>query len=670
MDGEIRLPIEVVDNATAALNDIIKSFNKFKDVTDKTNKMNAFEKLISDGDKAEKVMKTLGFKTSGFATALSGIANASNRWGKVQALAETSKILMDMSDKATVLQGKLALALDQGSSVNAFKNQMLQAANEARTSFDAIAEGVTGIGLAAGEMFNDDELLKFTKSLSMLYKIGGATTQETQAAMVQIRQALAKGKLQGDEFKSLSALPGFMDLMAKELGKSKGEIKELASEGKITADVFKNAMLNGADDLQKKLDTIPKTFGDRINEVNNSIEMFRNKLGLMLNAIANCAIAKVIFGAIIQTFNNLKKILDVIQHAFDVVGQAIEKFTKPLKDFADKIGLAEKMTQVLSGVLTGLAIILGIVAAKYVFMGLMALAAGIKAFIAGLLAGSPLYIIILVIALVIGALLALGVNFEQIFSFIGGVVGVTIAFIWDLFLGLLDLVLGIISIFYNKFAMFANFFGNVFKDPIASIIYLFRDMAKSVLSILKSIASALDKLFGSNLAGTVQGWMDDVDNLAEKAVSKWGNGTYEEVMEVKTLTSEDLGLKRLEYGKSWSTGMKIGSSIGAGLDKFIDEASGIMDGTDKLGTGINNISDYDASTGKGSLSTSLDEDTVDELKAFAEIQYRLSYKHITPNVNVNFGDVHETADVQDITKYIKKMMEKDLEEIYITEGGQ
>ena len=666
MDGEIRLPIEVVDNATAALNDIIKSFNKFKDTTDKTKKLTAFDKMIGEADKFEQTINKLGIKTSG---TLSGIAKIA-QGNKLDGFVDTTKALMDMSDKATMLQGKLALALDQGSSVNAFKQQMLEAANEARTSFDAIAEGVTGIGMAAGDMFNDDELLKFTKSLSMLYKIGGATTQETQASMVQIRQALAKGKLQGDEFKSLSSLPGFLDLMANKLGVAKGEVKELASEGKITAEVFKEAMLEGADDLQKKLETIPKTFGDRINEVNNSIENFRNKLGLMLNAIANCTIAKVIFGAIIETFNNLKRILDIIQAAFDAVGEVIDKFTKPLQEFANKIGLAEKATKVLAGVLTGLAIVLAVVAAKYIFMGLMALAAGIKAFIGGLLAGSPLYIIIFVIAIVISALLALGLSFEQIFSFIGGVVGVAIAFIWNLFLGLLDLVLGIISIFYNKFAMFANFFGNIFKDPIASIIYLFRDMAKSVLGILKSIASALDKLFGSNLAGTVQGWMDGVDSLAEKAADKWGNGKYEEVMEVKTLTSEDLGLQRMKYSDGWSTGMKIGGEIGSGIDNALSKIDGIGDGTDMFGKGENTIGDYDASTGKGSLSTKLDEDTVDELKAFAEIQYKLSYKHITPNVNVNFGDVHETADVQDITKYIKKMMEKDLEELYITEGGQ
>ena len=121
-----------------------------------------------------------------------------------------------------------------------------------------------------------------------------------------------------------------------------------------------------------------------------------------------------------------------------------------------------------------------------------------------------------------------------------------------------------------------------------------------------------------------------------------------EITQTKTDATVELGSAcNLNITDFFELGSKVNTS-----DILIDTSS----------VDANTIGDYDASTGKGSLSTKLDEDTVDELKAFAEIQYRLSYKHITPNVNVNFGDVHETADVQDITKYIKKIMEKDIKE--------
>lgn len=669
MDGEIRLPIEVVDNATAALNGIIKSFNQFKDTTDEINKKSSFgdkivngidsavgkiDKFLNKASKGEKIMQSFGVKTTGaFSQFVSGNT------------VEGVKALMDMSDEATTLQGKLALALDQGSSVNAFKDKIKEAANEARVSFDAIAEGVTGIGLAAGDMFNDDELLQFTKSLSMLYKIGGATTQETQAAMVQIRQALAKGKLQGDEFKSLSSLPGFMDIMAKELKVTKGEVKELASEGKITAEVFKKAMLGATGELEAKIKTIPMTFKDRFNEVNNSLKMFQNKLGLLFNKLANCKQAVIVFEA-------LKKVFDKLTYAARRFTKWLDKFQ--LKDTADDIEDVEKKADSLANILLGVLLVaVGLLIGKVVLLGLQWIVTGIQAFIATLSVMWPLYLVIAIIALVIYIVMQMGATFQEVCQFIGAFIGFTIALVWNLFLSLVDLILGCVNILGRAFFGIANFFGNVWKDPISSVIYLFRDLANTVLGILKAIASAIDKLFGSNLAGAVQGWMNGVDDLADKAADKWGNGEYDK-NEWEDIKSESLGFKRMDYIDAGVAGYQIGDKIGNGIVNGIEGIKGlfskiddIKDSTDMMGKGLN---DYDASTGTGSLSTKLDEDTVDELKAFAEIQYRLSYKHITPNVNVNFGDVHETADVQDITKYIKKMMEKDLEEIYITEGGQ
>lgn len=669
MDGEIRLPIEVVDNATAALNGIIKSFNQFKNTTDEINKKSSFgdkivngigsavgkiDKFLNKASKGEKIMQSFGVKTTG---AFSQFVGGNT--------VEGVKALMDMSDEATTLQGKLALALDQGSSVNAFKDKIKEAANEARTSFDAIAEGVTGIGLAAGDMFNDDELLQFTKSLSMLYKIGGATTQETQAAMVQIRQALAKGKLQGDEFKSLSSLPGFMDIMAKELNVSKGEVKELASEGKITAEVFKKAMIGSVGELEEKIKTIPMTFKDRFNEVNNSLKMFQNKIGLLFNKLANCKQVVIVFEA-------LKKVFDKLTYAARRFTKWLDKFK--LGDTADDIDEVAKKSDKLADILLGVLLVaVGLLIGKVVLLGLQWIVTGIQAFIATLSVMWPLYLVIAIIALVIYIVMQMGATFQEVCQFIGAFIGFTIALVWNLFLGLVDLILGCVNILGRAFFGIANFFRNVWTNPIAAVIDLFRDLANTVLGILKAIASAIDKLFGSNLAGAVQGWMDGVDNLADKAVRNFAGDDYDRD-EWEDLKSESLGLKRMDYIDAGVAGYQIGDKIGNGIVNGIEGIKGlfgkiddIKDSTDMMGKGLN---DYDASTGTGSLSTKLDEDTVDELKAFAEIQYRLSYKHITPNVNVNFGDVHETANVQDITKYIKKMMEKDLEELYITEGGQ
>ena len=152
-----------------------------------------------------------------------------------------------------------------------------------------------------------------------------------------------------------------------------------------------------------------------------------------------------------------------------------------------------------------------------------------------------------------------------------------IAVIWNAFLALADIILGIIGALINPFIGIANFIGNVFTNPISSIIYLFRDMAVNVLSVIKTIASAIDKVFGTDMAGTVDGWIDGVNTLADKAVEKFApDENYEVKYEKFDLSTESLGLKRMDYGDSFDSGYEFGEGltdfsmpdIGSGLGDF------------------------------------------------------------------------------------------------------
>lgn len=108
-----------------------------------------------------------------------------------------------------------------------------------------------------------------------------------------------------------------------------------------------------------------------------------------------------------------------------------------------------------------------------------------------------------------------------------GVFAVAGAFIANVLMGVLEIGLGIIEFFYNGWVAFANFFGNLFNDPVSSIIYLFADLADGVLNIIQKIAKALDFVFGSHLEDTVKGWREGLSDIADKLAEKYGNGTYE-----------------------------------------------------------------------------------------------------------------------------------------------
>lgn len=83
---------------------------------------------------------------------------------------------------------------------------------------------------------------------------------------------------------------------------------------------------------------------------------------------------------------------------------------------------------------------------------------------------------------------------------------------------------------------------------------LFFDLADTVLSVLQALASAIDTIFGSNLAGSVQGWRDSLGGWVD---STFGKG--EEIME--KLNAEDLHLGRFEYGAAFDMGYEFGQGV-------------------------------------------------------------------------------------------------------------
>lgn len=135
-----------------------------------------------------------------------------------------------------------------------------------------------------------------------------------------------------------------------------------------------------------------------------------------------------------------------------------------------------------------------------------------------------------------------------------GVFAAAGAFIGNLFLALANLVIGVFVTLWNFIAAFANFFGNVLDDPIGAILRLIFDMADTVLSVLETLASAIDTVFGSNLAGAVSGWRDSLGGWVKDT---FGEG--ETIME--KINPGDIQLGRFEYGAAYDAGWNFGSGL-------------------------------------------------------------------------------------------------------------
>ncbi|MEK5070251.1 tape measure protein [Sporosarcina sp. FSL K6-1508] len=165
--------------------------------------------------------------------------------------------------------------------------------------------------------------------------------------------------------------------------------------------------------------------------------------------------------------------------------------------------------------------------------------------------------IIAIIAIFYAAVAAVNHFAGTTISATGIIVGVlmtALAFIGNIFIAAGNLIIDVIALIWNGWASFAEFFANVFNDPIGSIVRLFADLGDHVLGILGSIASAIDTLFGSNLASAVSGWRNALSGMVTEVYG-------EAEIKVPRMDASDLHFDRFEYGKAYDFGYNLGAKI-------------------------------------------------------------------------------------------------------------
>ena len=152
-------------------------------------------------------------------------------------------------------------------------DKIYSAANRSRGSYLDMADSVAKLNMLAKDAFSsNDEAIYFVEQLNKQFKISGASVEETTSAMYQLTQAMAAGKLQGDEFHSIMEnAPMLAQSIASEMGLTVGQLKEMSSQGLITADIIKEALFNSAEETNAKFAEIPMTFQDIGTQVQNEL---------------------------------------------------------------------------------------------------------------------------------------------------------------------------------------------------------------------------------------------------------------------------------------------------------------------------------------------------------------------------------------------------------------
>lgn len=595
----------MIANQNNAIEEFSYKMNQAQEETKKAGKaQEEYNKQLKNANSsAENLVKTL------------------RRIGTAIGVTKLVKDFLDFSDTQAQINARLNLMNDGLQTTNELSEMIYQSALRSKAAYSDTADAVGKMGLNAGNAFSSNqELIAFTEQVNKQFKIGGASAQEQSNAMVQLTQAMAAGALRGQDLNSiLAAAPGIARTIEESMGWASGSIKQYAEDGKVTASVVKNALLDMANQTNQKFASIPMTLSDAMTQAQNIVQHEVKQMAQSWNDFIQTDQGQELLG---EAISLLSVMAQVGTDALSGIGSAA-------------LFVADNMDMILP-ILAAVGLGFLLVKAQAVQAALgSAAAAGIH--MASWAAAN--WPILLLVALFAGALIAaqqFGIGMQEVGGWVGQVFGMTYAVGYNVFATL-----------WNVIASFAEFFANVWNDPLGATVHLFSSVLDTILSMVETVAGAIDALTGSHLQGAVSGFRGKI--------SDWVDSTFgENSVQIKRMANLDVSATAKQFG---DYGANLGSKI-ENLDLDISKLAGSFGDLDLSGNG-----DIDKVAKVGKVGKVDDIKLSDEdLKIYRDLAERrymnkIELKTLAPEIHVTVPESaggNLTAD--DVTDYIRKML--------------
>ena len=705
----IQTSIQLVDKMTAPMHNMISAANTlcsaFGDIEgasskafdmSKVNQAKAqiaaasqqMEEVSGAADNAASAQQRMNASASSGSGVIGDLAKKAAGLIATYASFQGIKSVLGVSDELTSTQARLDQMNAQLGGTDLKIKDIYSVAQNARGSLGDMASVVARFGNNAKDAFSStDEVVKFASIVQKQMTIAGASTDEAANAELQLSQALGSGVLRGDELNSIfEQAPNLIQSIADYMNVPIGQIRSMASEGKLSSDVVKQAILASADEVDAKFNQMPMTWAQVGQSIKNTAEMtfqpVLNKVNQLANSPAFQNFVNNAMGALTKVASVTLDIMNGIANVGNWMSENWSTIEPIVLGIVGALGL-------YAGALVVTNILNGINAASTATMAASEALASGQTFLwtvnqYGLnaaLAACPITWILVMIIAVIAAIFAVCGAIAQLtgvansgFGVICGGINVVIQFFVNLGLAVANIAIGI----WNAMSAVAQNIVIAFHNAIGKVQAFFLNLASTAATVVANIANALNKLPFVNI--DTSGLTSAAASFKSKASEA---GTAEEYKSISAAFSKGMSTNNA-FSKGWaSSAFKSGASFGDGAAKKVKGAfssKGLSSlGSKSLGlasnakSGSSNLANNAAktagntgktagNTGKIAKSVNASKDDLDFIRKMAD--RRAINRFTTAQIKVqmtNNNKVSSTMDLDGMVDYLANGVQQAME---------
>ncbi len=277
---------------------------------------NAANKTADAADKTSGKFKALESSVSMLKGALAGLG-----------LTAIASQYLKMADAVTLMDARLKLAVGSGQDFAQAQKDIYQIAQRNAVELGSVASLYTKLNDPIKAIGGSTaEVAAITEAFATSLKVSGASATEASSATLQFAQAMGAGALRGDEFNSIAeANPRFMKAVAQSLGVATGELRQMAQDGKLTADVVGGALIQSLGKLRQEGESIPLTVGAAMQQLSNDALVLVGSLDKVTGGSGNVAdmMVRVLTPAMKGVYSVVVGVVTVFQTLGRIIGSVM-----------------------------------------------------------------------------------------------------------------------------------------------------------------------------------------------------------------------------------------------------------------------------------------------------------------------------------------------------------